>query len=80
MTKIAATPIYGKNLKNLLLWYQKSMLLKLGMLHQAGREVYKVYVNDDPELTLTCFTDRSNLLAYAFEWEKWLQSYLKGKT
>ena len=23
MTKIAATPIYGKNLKNLLLWNQK---------------------------------------------------------
>ena len=60
MAKIAATPIYGKNLKNLLLWYQKSMILKLGMLHQ-GREVYKVYANDGPELTLTCFTDRSNL-------------------
>ena len=54
------------------------MILKLGMLHQ-GCEVYTVYVNDDPELTLTCFTDRSNLLAYAFEWEKLLQSYLKGK-
>ena len=48
------------------------MILKLGMPHQ-GREVYKVNVNDDPELTLTCFTDRSNLFAYAFEWEKLLQ-------
>ena len=68
MTKIAPRSIYGKNLKNLLRRYQKSMILKLGMLHQ-GREVYKVYVNDDPELNMTCFTDRSNLLAYAFEWE-----------
>ena len=48
MTKMAATPIYGKNL-------QKSncpMIMKLGML-------YKVYINDDPELTLTYLTTMS---------------------
>ena len=32
--------------------------------------LYKVYINDDPGLTLTCFTARSNLVPYAFVWEK----------
>ena len=31
MTNMAAMPIYGKNLKNLPLWNQKLMTLKLGM-------------------------------------------------
>ena len=33
-------------------------------------EYYQVCSNDDPELTLTYFTARSNLLPYAFVWEK----------
>ena len=45
------------------------MILKLGMLHW-GVKLYKVYINDDPGLTLTYFTARSNLVPYAFEWEK----------
>ena len=28
---------------------------------------YKVYINDDPGLTLTYFIARSNLVAYVFE-------------
>ena len=33
-------------------------------------ENYQVCSNDDAELTLTCFTARSNLVPYAFVWEK----------
>ena len=35
-----------------------------------GLKVYKVYIDDDPGLTLTYFTARANLVAYAFEWGK----------
>ena len=45
------------------------MILKLGMWHW-GLKLYKVYINDDPGLTLTYFTARSNLVPYAFVWEK----------
>ena len=45
------------------------MILKLGMQHR-GLKLYKVYINSDPELTLTYFTARSNLVPYAFVWEK----------
>ena len=37
------------------------MILKLGMQH--GFKLYKVDINDDPELTLTYFTARSNWAA-----------------
>ena len=33
-------------------------------------QYYQVYSNDDPELTLTYFMARSNLVPYAFVWEK----------
>ena len=45
------------------------MILKLGMSHW-GLKLYKVYINNDPGLTLTYFTARSNLVPYAFVWEK----------
>ena len=45
------------------------MTLKLGMQHWV-LEYYKVCSNDDPGLTLTYFTARSNLIPYAFVWEK----------
>ena len=45
------------------------MILKLGMKHW-GLKLYKVYIIDDPGLTLTYFTARSNLVPYAFVWEK----------
>ena len=32
-------------------------------------EYYQVCSNDDPRLTLTCFTARSELVPYAFVWE-----------
>ena len=45
------------------------MTLKLGMQHWV-LEYYQVCSNDDPELTLTYFMARSNLVPYAFVWEK----------
>ena len=45
------------------------MTLKLGMQHWVF-EYCQVCSNDDPELTLTYLTARSNLVPYAFVWEK----------
>ena len=45
------------------------MILKLVMKHQTV-ELYKVYINHDPGMTLTYFMARSTLVAYAFEWRK----------
>ena len=45
------------------------MTLKLGMLHRV-LEYYQSCSNDDPGLTLTYFTAKSNLVPYAFVWEK----------
>ena len=45
------------------------MTLKVGMQHWV-LEYYQVCSNDDPGLTLTYFTARSNLVLYAFGCEK----------
>ena len=45
------------------------MTLKFCMLHHV-LECYQVCSNDDPGLTLTYFTARSNLIPYAFVWEE----------
>ena len=45
------------------------MTLKLGMQHRVF-EYYQICSNDDPGLTLTYFAARSNLVPYAFVWEK----------
>ena len=45
------------------------MTLKVGMQHRV-LEYYQVCSNDDPELILTYFTTRSNLVLYAFVWGK----------
>ena len=70
MTKMAAMPIYGKNLKTIFFFRTKRpMTLNLGMHHWV-LEYYQVYSNDDPGLTLTYFTARSNLVPHAFVCEK----------
>ena len=70
MTKMAAMPIYGKNLKEIFLSGTKRLMtLKLSMHHRV-LEYYQVCSNDDPGLTLIYFTARSNLVSYAFVWEK----------
>ena len=45
------------------------MTLKLGMQHRVF-EYYQVCSNNDPVLTLIYLTTRSNLIPYAFVWEK----------
>ena len=45
------------------------MTLKLGMQHWVLK-YYQVCSSDAPELTLTYFMARSNLVPYAFVWEK----------
>ena len=45
------------------------MTLNLGMQHRV-HEYYQVCSNDEPGLTLTYFTAMSNLVPYAFVWEK----------
>ena len=80
MTKMAATPIYGKTIEKIFFFQNwKSYDLKLGMQHQ-GLQLYKIYIIDDPGLTLTYFKARSNLVVYTFELETLLQSHLMGKT
>ena len=48
---------------------KRPMVLKVCMQHRV-LEYFQVCSNDDPELTLTYFTARSNLIPYAFVWEK----------
>ena len=55
------------------------MILKLGMNYQA-MELYKVYINRDPWMTMTYFMARSTSVAHVFEWGKLLKCHLKGKT
>ena len=45
------------------------MTLNVGMQHRALK-YYQVCSNDDPGLTSTYFTVRSNLFPYAFVWGK----------
>ena len=71
MTKMAATPIYGKNPKqNLLLQNRKVDNLETWYAALGARELSQDGSNDDPGLTLTYFTAMSNLVSYAFVWEK----------
>ena len=59
MTKMAAMPIYGKNLlKFFFSGTTGPISSKLGMSHQ-GKEFYNVLINDDLWMTLTYFTARS---------------------
>ena len=55
------------------------MTLELGMLHW-GCGAYQVCSNDDPRLTLTYLTSRSNLLPNAFKWEIFLKVFFFYKT
>ena len=56
MTKVDATPIYGKSL-----YRNGQMILNLVMEHQCLK-LHKLYINDDPGLTMICCTARSNLV------------------
>ena len=54
------------------------MILKHGMYHW-GHKLYKVYINDDPGLTLTYFTARSNWVTCTFELGKFNGGKLAAK-
>ena len=69
MTRMAARPIYGRNLKKIFSGTKRPITLKLGMHHQVPG-YYQVCSIDAPGLTLTYFMARSNLVPYAFVWEK----------
>ena len=58
-----------KTLKTFFSGTERPITLKLGMQHRV-LEYYQVCSNDDPWLTLTNFTARSNLVPCAFVWEK----------
>ena len=55
--------------KNVFSGTKRPMTLNLGTKHRVLK-YYQFYSNDDPGLTLTYFTARSNLVPYAFVWEK----------
>ena len=71
MTNVADMPIYGINLHKIFFsGIKHTITMKVGIQHRV-LEYYQVFFsNDDPGLTLTYFTGRSNLILYAFEWEK----------
>ena len=70
ITKMAAMPIYGKNPKKIFISRTKRpMTLKLRMQLWV-LWYYQIYSNDDPGLILIYLMARSNLVPYAFVWEK----------
>ena len=80
MTKMAAMAINNKKpLKILFSRIRRPMILKPGMKHQ-GEELYKVYINHGPGMTLTYLMARSIQGAHAFEWGKLSKCHLKEKT
>ena len=62
-------PYMVKTFKELFSGIKRPMTLNVDLLHRV-LEYYQVCSNDDPGLTLTYFTARSNLVPYAFVWEK----------
>ena len=58
-----------KTLKNLLLRHKRLMTLKRSMHHRVLK-YYQVCSNDDPGLTLTYFTARSNMVLHILYEEK----------
>ena len=68
MTKMAAMPIYGKNPSKIFSGTGRPISTKLGMWHRGHTII--ACPNDDPRITLAYFTARSNLVTYAFLWEK----------
>ena len=67
MTKMAGMPIYNKSLLKIFFSRMvRQMTLKLER-KQNRLEPNKSYITDDPGLTLTYFTARSNLVSKAFE-------------
>ena len=73
MIKVADIPIFGKNALKISR-NRRVMTLGLGMIY-LGCGAYQVCSNDDPRLTLTYLTSRSNLLPNAFKLEIFLKVF-----
>ena len=69
MTKMAIMLIYGKIPSKIFSGTGRPISTKLGMYH-SGLQPVIVCSYDDPGVTLTYFTARSNLVTYALLWEK----------
>ena len=66
MTKMATTPLYGKNTSKIFFSETVGPIsTKLCMKHLGLQPIIDCS-NDDPGLTLTYFMERSNLVTYAF--------------
>ena len=62
MTKMATTPIYGKNSLNILFSGTKRPLALVPGLQHWGSGPYQVCTNDESRLILTYFMAMSNLI------------------
>ena len=78
MTKMAAIPIYVKNLYNASSPELGVYDLKIGMQHW-GLKFYKSGINYDLCLTLTYFTAWLKLVTCEFEWENCYKVIKWGK-
>ena len=61
MTKMATMPMYGKNPSKILFGIGGPISMKLGMEHWGLLPII-VCSNDDPGVTLTYFTAKSNFV------------------
>ena len=68
MTKMAVMRIYGKNPLKIFPGTKWPISMKLGMMKHRRIKPIIVYSKDDPELTFTYYTARSNFVK-AFIWE-----------
>ena len=64
ITKMAAMLIYGKSLQNSSA--ELSLMVMKLCMEQYVLKLYKVYINDDPELTLAHYKSISNLAKLFF--------------
>ena len=69
MTKMAAMHIYGKNPSKIFFTWTAGGYPRIWFV-ASGTSAIIVFTNDDPGMTLTYFTARSNLVTYAFLWKK----------
>ena len=65
MTKMAATLIHGKKHSKIFFKTNSPMIMKLCM-EQDVLKLYRIYINDDPGLTLTHFKTMSNWVKLVF--------------
>ena len=76
MTKMAAMPVYGQKSSS----PEPKGQWPCGLVCSIGDSgPIIVCSNDDPWLTLTCFTARSNLVPYVFIWGKTVRNSFNGR-